>query len=184
MCNHLYNNTDMKSNQPEFKCCVPLCSSMNSEKWLNISSFQCFPSGSVVKNPPANAEDPRDMGSVPKSGGSPGEEHGNPLQYSCLENSMDRRAWRATVHGLAKSQTRLSAHNFQLAKWEHCLHYRFILQQTPRKLSRLLLTFLSLFSLKSFKSLDSERIGSNLKIVIEKELFWLIHLLLFFSLPF
>ena len=70
----------------------------------------------MVKNPPANADDPRDMGSVPKSGGSPGEGHGNPLQYSCLENSMDRRAWRATVHGLAKSQTRLSAHNFQMAK--------------------------------------------------------------------
>ena len=48
------------------------------------------------------------MGSVPKSGGSPGEGHGSPLQYSCLENSMDRRAWLATVHGLAKSQTRLS----------------------------------------------------------------------------
>ena len=83
---------------------------MNSEKWLNISSFQCFPGGSVVKNPPANADDPRDMGSVPKSGGSPGEGHGNPLQYSCLENSMDRRAWRATVHGVAKNRIWLSAH--------------------------------------------------------------------------
>ena len=70
----------------------------------------------MVKNRPASAGDPRDMGSVPKSGSSPEEGHGNPLQYSCLENSMDRRAWRTTVHGLAKSQTRLSTHNFQLAK--------------------------------------------------------------------
>ena len=70
----------------------------------------------MVKNPPTSAGGPRDVGSVPKSGGSPGEGHGSPLQYSGLENSMDRRAWLATVHGLAKSQTRLSAHNFQLAK--------------------------------------------------------------------
>ena len=53
----------------------------------------------MVKNPLANAGDKRDTGSVPGSGRSPGEGHGNPLQYSCLENPMDRRAWRATVHG-------------------------------------------------------------------------------------
>ena len=47
----------------------------------------------VVKNPPANAEDTRDSGSVPGLGRSPGEGHGNPLQYSCLENPMDRGAW-------------------------------------------------------------------------------------------
>ena len=61
----------------------------------------------VVKNPPANAGDIRDAGSIPGSGRSPGEGHGNPLQYSCLENPMDRGASRATVHGVAKSQTRL-----------------------------------------------------------------------------
>ena len=49
-----------------------------------------------------------DSGSNPGSGKSPGESNGNPLQYSCLENSMDREAWWATVHGVAKSQTRLS----------------------------------------------------------------------------
>ena len=59
----------------------------------------------VVKNLPANAEDVRDMGSIPGSGRSPGGGHGNPLQYSCLDNSMDREAWRAIVHGLAKNQT-------------------------------------------------------------------------------
>jgi len=59
----------------------------------------------VVKNPPANAGDVRDMGSIPRLGRSPGGGHGNPLQYSCLENLMDRGAWWATVHRLAKSQT-------------------------------------------------------------------------------
>ena len=55
----------------------------------------------VVRNPPANARDIRDTGSIPGSR-SPGVESGNPLQYSCLGNSMDREAWRATVHGAAK----------------------------------------------------------------------------------
>ena len=61
-----------------------------------------FPGGSVVKNPPANTGD---MGSIPGSGRSPGEGNGNLLQYSCLDNIMDRGAWRATVHGVTKSQT-------------------------------------------------------------------------------
>ena len=62
----------------------------------------------VVKNLPDNAEDIRDAGSIPRLGKSLGRGHGNPLQYSCLENSMDRGAWRATVHRSAKSQTQLS----------------------------------------------------------------------------
>ena len=62
----------------------------------------------VVKNPPANAGDVRDVSSIPGLGRSPGGGHGNPLQYSCLENPMDRGAWWATVHGVAKSLTRLS----------------------------------------------------------------------------
>ena len=61
----------------------------------------------VVKNPPANAGDVRDTGSIPGLGRSSGGGHGNPLQYSRLENPMDVGAWRATVHGVAKSQTRL-----------------------------------------------------------------------------
>ena len=56
----------------------------------------------MVKNPPANAEDARDAGLIPGSGNSPGEGKCNPLQYSCLENSMDIGAWQATVHGVAK----------------------------------------------------------------------------------
>ena len=61
----------------------------------------------VVKKPPANAGDKRDMGSIPGSGRSPGGGHNNPLQYSCLENPMDRGAWWATVHRVAKNWTQL-----------------------------------------------------------------------------
>ena len=61
----------------------------------------------VVKNLPANAEDVRDTGLIPGLGRSPGGGHGNLLQYSCLENPTDRGAWRATVHGVAESRTRL-----------------------------------------------------------------------------
>ena len=61
----------------------------------------------VVKNPPAIAGDIRDMGSIPGSGRSPGGGHGNLLQYSYLENPIDRGAWRATVHRAAKSWTQL-----------------------------------------------------------------------------
>ena len=67
-----------------------------------------FPSGAVVKNPPANAGDTGDVGSIPESGRSPGGGNGNPLRSSCLENSMDRGAWRATVHGVPKSETQWS----------------------------------------------------------------------------
>ena len=61
----------------------------------------------VVKNLPTNAGYLRDMDLIPGSGRHPREGHGNPLQYSCLENPMDRRAWRATVHGVSKSQAQL-----------------------------------------------------------------------------
>ena len=61
----------------------------------------------MVKNPPANAGDMRDTDSIPEWGRPPGGGHGNPPQYSCLENPMDRGAWWATVHGVPKSQTHL-----------------------------------------------------------------------------
>ena len=61
----------------------------------------------VVKNPPANAGDPGDMGSIPGSGRSPGGRHSNSLQYSCLENPMDSGAWQAIVHRIATSHTQL-----------------------------------------------------------------------------
>ena len=69
-----------------------------------------FPGDWVVKNIPANAGDTGDAGSIPGWGRSPGEGNGNPLQYSCLVNPMDRGAWRATIHGIAKSCTWLSMH--------------------------------------------------------------------------
>ena len=59
----------------------------------------------MVKNPPANAGDVRNVGLIPGWGRSPGGGRGNPLQCSCLENPMDRGAWWATVHSVAKSQT-------------------------------------------------------------------------------
>ena len=72
----------------------------------NIYYNKSFPGGSVVKNLPANAGD-RDLGSIPGSGRSPGGEHGNPLQSACRENPLDREAWQAIVHGVAKSRTQL-----------------------------------------------------------------------------
>ena len=57
----------------------------------------------MIKNPPANAGDIRDMGSSPGLGRLPGGRHGNPLQYPCLENPMDREAWQATVHRVPQS---------------------------------------------------------------------------------
>ena len=73
--------------------------------------YMGFPGGASGENNnnnnnlPANAGDVRDMGSVPGLGRSPGGGNGSPLQYSCLENSMDGGDWRVTVHGVAKSQT-------------------------------------------------------------------------------
>ena len=84
------------------------CRQMSCEiMWTAVSS-QGFPGGSVVKNLPASAGDTGDVGLTPRSGRSPGVGSDNPLQYSCLENSMDRGAWRATVHGVAKNRTWLS----------------------------------------------------------------------------
>ena len=66
-------------------------------RWLSSKESAC------------NADDTGDVGSNLGSGGSPGEGNGNPLQYSCLGNLMDRRTWQATVHGITKNQTQLSA---------------------------------------------------------------------------
>ena len=71
-----------------------------------------FPGGSDGKESACNAGD---AGSVPGLGRSPGEWNGYPLQYSYLKNSMDRGAWQATVHGVAKSRTRLSDFHFHLS---------------------------------------------------------------------
>ena len=70
-----------------------------------------FPHGSVVKNPPVNAGDTGDKSLIIGLGIFPGRENGNPLQDSSLENPIDRGAWWAIVHGVAKSQTQLSKMN-------------------------------------------------------------------------
>ena len=67
--------------------------------------YLSFPSGSVVKDLPANAGDTRDAGSIPGSGRSPGVGNGQQLQYFCLENPVDRGAWQAIVHEVTKSWT-------------------------------------------------------------------------------
>ena len=72
-----------------------------------INNLQDFQMAVVVKNMSVNAKDIRDMGSIPGLGRSPRGGHGNPLQYSCLENPMERGEWWATVHRITKSQTRL-----------------------------------------------------------------------------
>ena len=84
---------------------------------------QSFPGAPVVKNPPANAGDAWDFGSILGSGRSHGVGNGNLLQYSCLENPIDRGARQGTVHGVAKSQTGLSEHS--RAKLSRTLAQRF-----------------------------------------------------------
>ena len=77
------------------------------------SQTMSFPGGSDGK---ASAYNAGDLGSIPGSGRSPGEGHGNPLQYSCLENPIDRGTWWTTVCGVAKSQTQLSDFTFFLSQ--------------------------------------------------------------------
>ena len=67
-----------------------------------LNSWLLFQVAKLVKSPPANAGDTRDMDSIPGSGRSPGVGNGNPFQYSCLGNPMDRGAWRATAYGVTK----------------------------------------------------------------------------------
>ena len=75
------------------------------QQWMDLESIRASQVALMVKNSPANAGDVRDTGSIPGSGRFPGGGPGNPLQYSCLENPMDRGAWWAMVHRVAQSQT-------------------------------------------------------------------------------
>ena len=106
------------------------------QKLCLLLSLFGFPGGTVVKNSPANAGE---VGLIPGLGRSPGEVHGNPLQYSCLQNSMDRGAWQATVHGVTKSWTGLSMH-------AHCYyhHYCLFLILSDRKLKNHIIQYLTL----------------------------------------
>ena len=104
-------------------------------KWNESVYVKNFPNGSAVKNLPARAGDPGDAGSISGPGRSPGGGDGNPLQYSRLGNPMDRGTWRATVPGVAKSQTRLSMYTHMCktagsepGTWEpYNKHYPFLL---------------------------------------------------------
>ena len=78
----------------------------------------------VVKNPPTNAGDVRDKSSIPGSERSPEGGHGNPLQYSCLKNPTDRRAWQAMVHGVTKSWTQLKQLSMQAPAHTHSILFR------------------------------------------------------------
>ena len=90
-----------------------------------LSTYLGFPSGSVVKNLPANAEDTRNTGLIPGLGRDPGVGNGNSLHYSCLENFMDRGAWWATVPGIARSRTQLRTHTMRT-------YYRVDILQTTQ----------------------------------------------------
>ena len=103
-----------KSYHPQLA--VLLWEAVKLRSW--VSGIRSFPDDSVIKNPPANAGD---ASSIPRSGGSPGEGNGNPLQYSCLGNPMDRRLWQAAVHGITKSQTWLSIHTHNTHLVLQCL---------------------------------------------------------------
>ena len=81
---------------------------LHTHMYSHLHNYRVSSGGSVVKNTPANAGNARDLGLIPGSGRSPGKGNGNPLQYSCLENPMDRGAWWAAVHEVPKSWTRQS----------------------------------------------------------------------------
>ena len=85
--------------------------------WLNWTGYSWYVA-LAVKNPPANAGDIRDTGSVPGFRRSSGEGHGNLPQYSCLENPMDGGAWWVMVHRAAKSQTEATYHAHEESKWK------------------------------------------------------------------
>ena len=112
---------------------------LEDSEWVKVTLSRLlkgvdFPGGTVVKNLPASAGDNRDVGLIPGSGRPPGVGNGNPLQYSCLVNSLDRRAWWAPVHGVTKSWTQLSTHTQRFREKETgkiycCLLYRVVLNE-------------------------------------------------------
>ena len=97
-----HSHTCIVSNTWHGPQCYRIC---HSRMTTVVRTFVCFPGSSDSKASAYNAEDPA---LIPGSGRSPGEGNGHPLQYSCLENSMDWGAWWATVHGVEKSWTQLS----------------------------------------------------------------------------
>ena len=99
------------------------------QDFCRVVSFRASQVVLGVKNPPDNAEDIRNVGSITGRGRSPGEGHGNPLQYSCLENPMDIGAWRVTIHRVSKSQTQLKQLNTTHVyfKWIYLVQESYVL---------------------------------------------------------
>ena len=86
----------------------------------------------MVKNPPVNVGDVRDPGSMPGLERSPREGNGNPLQYSCLENAMDRGAWWAIVHGVTKSRIQLKRLSMHRPKeWKEKHNFQMYIEEQP-----------------------------------------------------
>ena len=97
----------------------------------------------MVKNPPANAKGIRHAGWIPESGRSPGGGDGIPLQYSCLENPMVREVWRATIHGVTKSQTQLRTHTHtHRVVLKHVYRSFLLLNNEPLKVNVLCFIFM------------------------------------------
>ena len=113
--------------QGNLVCCSPWG---HKELDIYIYIYQGFPGGAVVKSLPADAGDTRDTGLIPGLGRSPGEGSGNPLQYSCLEHSMKRRAWQAMVLRVTKSWTQLKQLSVHTHTHTHtyicCMHQWYI----------------------------------------------------------
>ena len=113
ICSHLRSYSrqtplEPVTSLPDLKCDLILVETSSPPYFARASHVVL-----LVKNLPVNTEDIKDMGSIPGSGRSPGGEHGNPLQCSCLENPMDRGAWQATVNRVTKSPTQLKQFSMQ-----------------------------------------------------------------------
>ena len=116
-----------------------------------VSEFWDIPGGSVVKNLPANTGD---LGLIPESERSPGEGNGNPLQYFCLENSVDRGAWWVTVHGVAEGRTRLSNFTFTF-------HFRALEKEMATHSSNLAWRISGTGEPGGLLSIGSDRVGHD-----------------------
>ena len=95
----------------------------NPEKRGGINTYGASQVVLVVKKPPTNEGDARDVGSVPGSGRSPGGGHGNPLWYSCLENPMDKEAWQAIVHRVTQRWTQLKRQHTSMDVYIQLIHF-------------------------------------------------------------
>ena len=121
--------------------------------FLCVSVASTMPGSSMIKNPPANAGDTRDAGSIPGWGRFPEGGTGNPLQYSCLENPMDRWAWGATACGVAKTQIALRMHalhsrcfiNIYWLKLEYCKSTTLQFKKLTHHKSTILIIIFSYF---------------------------------------